>query len=139
MIERLRPKSEVRQLTANEVIEIFRSLDLLVTNDDQAIAKKYNELMPRYLSGRNSTDSSMRAAVETWFANSTMLQNKDKRKVLLEIVYDQFVGMADAALQGAISQGSKEFNLALMQTLEQIAQRDCKCEPAVMATKVVCT
>lgn len=115
------------KVTCLEVIEVFQGLNLLVTDDEQQIEAKGNELQAFYFRKKASPDPRQRSEADTWFKDLACL--KAKRSELLGVVRAQFAHLADTTLEAALSSGTKELTPRLYAQLEQLALRECNCEP----------
>ncbi|MEK9137721.1 MAG: hypothetical protein AAB393_11415, partial [Bacteroidota bacterium] len=112
------------QRTAQEVIDMFNELGLLVCDDGDEIKKRVDNASPRYLQMKRQTDPKKWVVSDKWFKNVEALQNH--RPELLRFVYEQFERLADTSLKGAIGQGLATLNQPLIDALNRIAQEDCR-------------
>jgi hypothetical protein len=120
-------KSPREQLTVTHVIDMFRALNLPVTNNHQQIKAKVQELRSFYVRQKGSTDGQKRIEADQWFKTANRLQ--DDRPGLLEIVRSHFTHLADTALEGALNSNITELTLTLYDKLEQFALKECQCDP----------
>ncbi|MFO1432366.1 MAG: hypothetical protein U1F76_19850 [Candidatus Competibacteraceae bacterium] len=114
--------------TTAEVIAMFReALDLPVTDDGQTIADRAKATEPRYARMKGSPDAQQRNKADLWYQRIARLQND--RPALLEIVYEHFTQLADAALEAALSSGVTALTPVLYQQLQGFAEKECQCDP----------
>lgn len=120
----------LKNLTATEVIAMFKGLNLPVTDDAQRIEEKAKELRDYYLRMRNSTEPHRRHQAGVWFQNLTLLQAN--RAALIDIVYNFFAQLADASLEAILSAKVKAtLSQELYVQWERFALEQCQCDPAL--------
>jgi internalin A len=122
-------KSAHKHLKAMDVIEMFRMLNLWVTDDSQQLAAKARELQSYYLRMKNSPEPHMRSKADLWFKNVESL--KRERPSLLNIVFDHFSQLADAVLEVAQSSGIRELTPKLCDQLKHLAETQCYCDSSL--------
>jgi hypothetical protein len=122
-------KSPGEQLTVTHVIDMFRALNLPVTDNHQQIIAKVQELQQFYLRQKGSTDGQKRIEADQWFKTANSLQND--LPTLIDIVRNYFTHLADAALEGALNSNTRELTSALYTKLEQFALKECQCDPSL--------
>lgn len=125
---------DLKKLTAQEVIDIFRSLNLPVTEEMRQVNEKIAQLKGVYIRKSNSTDPAQRHEADVWFQNTSRLQQN--LVGLIQIVREYFYRLADLSLASAISVGVKTITPELQQQLIALAIQECKCDP-VLAQKFV--
>lgn len=118
---------DYKQPSVAHVIDIFRSLNLPVTDDSQQIDAKRKEFYDFYLRMSNSPEPQQRYRAQNWFQNLTRLQKE--RSALLDIVYKYFTLLADIALDAALSSGTETLTQTAYDKLKQLSLEECKCDP----------
>ncbi|MBI3248839.1 MAG: hypothetical protein HYZ50_20240 [Deltaproteobacteria bacterium] len=114
----------VEQYTAQQVIDMFAALNLLVTDDGNAIESEANKQRPRRLRELGSTDPAVRAKAQEWMRHLELLKNR--RQELLNIVQNLFVQLADTALASALGAGVHELTSEVYENLRIIARGQCR-------------
>lgn len=121
------PPTTSKKLTAMHVIDMFKGLDLLVTEDSQQIEARIKKLSEMYHRMKGRADGQKRNEADLWFKNADRL--KKDRPALLDIVYRQFTQLADAALELILSSGTTELSSTdLYFKLQVLATDQCLCD-----------
>lgn len=116
-----------KQLSVAHVIDMFKGLNLPVTDDGQQIEVKGKELNDFYLRKKNSPDPQERHEATIWFKNLTAL--KTRRAALLDVVREHFIQQADLNLETVLSSGTTTLTPKVYAGLEGLALKQCKCDP----------
>src|SRR5216683_2102830 len=83
-------------LTAQEVVVMFKGLDLPVCDDLASIQQKVKEKQGRYLKDGNSPDRDLALKAKIWMKNAEAMENR--RPDLLRVVYEAFRLDCDTAV-----------------------------------------
>ena len=110
--------------TASDVIAIFEELGLPVCDDPSAIAQKVVGQRDRRLRDTRSTSPSVRHRAGEWFKDVADLQQG--RQGLVNIVYELFEDLADAALAAGVAAGLNTLTAALREALLRLASHQCR-------------
>lgn len=115
-----------KQLTAVEVIDMFKMLKLPVTDDQQKIEAAEKKHSDYYLRMTNHTDPQKRHQGKQWFKTATRI--KDRRDELLQVVRDNFVQGADTMLEAALASNTLRLTGELLARLEEFSRKQCNCD-----------
>jgi hypothetical protein len=115
-----------KKTTTAEVIVMFRGLNLPVTDNQDLITARGKELEPLYLRRKASPDAQQRNEADRWFKHLSQL--KSQRPALLEIVYNDFIQLADTVLAVALNMGTNCLTPEVYAQLEKIALEQCNCD-----------
>lgn len=115
-----------KKITTTEVIAMFRGLNLPVTDDQNQVESKGDELEKLYLRRKNSPDAQQRNEADQWFEHLAKLKNN--RAALLDIVEHHFGQLADTALEVALSAGISTLTPEVHAQLETVALSQCNCD-----------
>ncbi len=118
-----------KKRTTAEVIAMFRGLNLPVTDDQDRIEARGKELEPLYLRRKASPDAQQRNEADRWFKYFSQL--KSQRPALLEIVYNDFIQLADTVLEVALNLGTNHLTPEVYAQLEEIALEQCNCDTSL--------
>ena len=116
------------QPRAEEVVQMFRGLDLLVCDDEAAIRAASEKQRARRLHEKAIPSPETRLKAEEWFRNLAMLLNKSQRAALLDIVYRQFCNVADVSW---VSRENKTIDHELITIFRNHALRSCGTDPGL--------
>ena len=116
----------VSKWTLQEVVQMFKGLDLLVCDDQQAIERKYAEKRPRYLRDLKNPDPNIRHAADQWTKNVEILMRQ--RPEVLRVVYEAFAQQADILVAmahvTALSPAHKD-------QMKDLARQTCQCDDSL--------
>lgn len=126
-----RLEKPTEQASATEVIALFGQLDLPVTDDDQVIGAAYQRQKARWEYTNRRADSINRAAADRWFKTAATLRKQKNRAKLIQIIYDNFVTLADAMLEAMIAAGQAIDSPSLADKFVTVAQTQLGCDDAL--------
>lgn len=126
--------SSKNDITTMHVIDMFKNINLPVTDDDHQIIENINKLEAFYNRQKNSPDPRASANADLWFKNRTKIERD--RDTLLKVVRDNFFQQADTLLEAAISSGLDQLTPQIYSNLERYALEQCKCD-APLARQLV--
>lgn len=118
--------------TAMHVIEMYETLDLFVTDDETLIKQKIDDKRSRYNMMKKSANGQDRAIADNWFKFTTDLKRQKKRQVLIEIVYEQFKTLADAAVESSLIGHTNELTQGLVDAFARIARETCRADDTLV-------
>ena len=117
----------IRDLTAQEIIELFRIDLLLPVCDDQAtIVASVKKQYRKYHRDENKGSPSAREQAKNWFRNTSALQDKNKRAGYLDTVYEFFAHYADGQIITHIDAGKKNFDKKLEDNFRKYLIDNCR-------------
>ncbi|GJM20867.1 MAG: hypothetical protein DHS20C15_07820 [Planctomycetota bacterium] len=117
-------RSEKKRRNVLAVIEMFANVGLPVCNDEQAIKAKRDEQRDARNRELNSTKGTSAARAQQWFDDVDALLNR--REKLLQVVFEEFCGLADTALRAGLDGGRDELGADTQIALRDLAMSWCR-------------
>lgn len=117
------------QLTAQNVLDMFKDLGIPVCDDEDLIKQKFDARRDYYLRCLKNPQPSIHEKGEIGIKNGELLLKR--RPELLRIVYEHFVSLADTAISVALSSGISSLTTEVIDNLRTLLVNACKVDQAL--------